>query len=161
MGLLQSGRAAQHVAFCGRFAENQESAACRRSSLMRKWTAASLLMVVLMLMSAPIAFALPGREAQSRVPMCCRKGGRHHCSAMQTESSSTAGPTWSALPQHCPLYPGQAPLVVVDAKLFVPAPRAALFAAIWSHPAIQAQTEALYRISFDRSRLKRGPPVLI
>ncbi|HTJ28901.1 MAG TPA: hypothetical protein VL346_00275 [Acidobacteriaceae bacterium] len=127
---------------------------------MRKWTAASLLMVVLMLLSAPVAFALPGRTAESLVPACCRKVGKHHCS-MQTQASPGAGSTWSALPQHCPLYPGQAPQVVVDAKFFVPAAGAAFFAAMWSHPAIQAQTEARYRIAFDRSRLKRGPPVQI
>jgi hypothetical protein len=32
------------------------------------------------------------------------------------------------------------------------------FGCILSHPTIHAQTEARYRISFSRSRQKRGPP---
>ncbi len=38
---------------------------------------------------------------------------------------------------------------------------ASVFAELYSHSAVHAQTEAKYRISSDRSRQKRGPPTLI
>lgn len=35
-----------------------------------------------------------------------------------------------------------------------------IFAAVVSHPVVQQQTEARFRISFERSRQKRAPPSL-
>jgi hypothetical protein len=35
------------------------------------------------------------------------------------------------------------------------------FAALASHPAVQTQTQALARISHDRSGQKRGPPLFL
>jgi hypothetical protein len=40
-------------------------------------------------------------------------------------------------------------------------PAQVVFAAIVSHPAAHAQTEARYRISFSRAWQKRGPPALL
>jgi hypothetical protein len=37
----------------------------------------------------------------------------------------------------------------------------AIFAELVSHPSIHRQTEAKYRVSFSRSRQKRGPPVVL
>ena len=43
--------------------------------------------------------------------------------------------------------------------LYTPPASGLFYAGILSHPVIAAQTEAHYRVAYDRSRLKRGPPV--
>jgi len=119
-----------------------------------------MLLLVLSLLSAPIAFGFTTGTPESRLPACCRKGGKHHCME-QMGGVQGSGPAFTAAPHHCPLYPGCVTPGFTDAKLFVPAPGAAFFAAIVSHPTLQAQTEARYRIASERSRLKRGPPALL
>ncbi len=59
--------------------------------------------------------------------------------------------------QRCPYAP-EAP-AIVHLTAFTPAPNEAVFAGLVSHPSVHAQIAAQYRISFDRSRQKRGPPV--
>jgi len=95
-------------------------------------------------------------SSEPKLPACCRANGKHHClSAGARESSS--GPAFHA--GRCAAFP-------VDFTTTPPAstatvkPAQAIFAAVVSHPATQPQTEALARLSFDRSSQKRGPPVL-
>jgi hypothetical protein len=59
----------------------------------------------------------------------------------------------------CPLYQG-APFTPAGGYVAVLKNSGAVFGALVSHPAIQVQTEAGYRISSSRSSQKRGPPVL-
>jgi len=74
-------------------------------------------------------------------------------------TAGTSGQALQAAPQHCPYYPtGSA--VPVHSFAAVPQSAQTFFAAIQSHPAVHAQTEARYRVSFSRSSQKRGPPVL-
>jgi hypothetical protein len=54
-----------------------------------------------------------------------------------------------------------APPAIVILRSFKPSTAAAIFAGIARHPAAAPQTEAQRRISFDRSRQKRGPPAQI
>jgi hypothetical protein len=70
------------------------------------------------------------------------------------------GVTVAAPSQHCPLYPKNVVPHLSRLNFFVPQPGALAFAALQSHAAVLAQTEARYRIAFDRSRLKRGPPAI-
>lgn len=68
----------------------------------------------------------------------------------------SGGAGWSSLKSKCPSYPkaiavaGTGRLFVVQAEM--------RFADVVAHPTARPQTEARYRISFDRSRQKRGPP---
>lgn len=124
---------------------------------MRQWTAASVLLVVLSLWGTPVVSAFTSRLPEDNLPVCCRRGGKHHC-MMQRMMEPGSGPVFVAPPQHCPLYPKSVVPGPPRLNLFVPAPCAMFFAAVQSHPAFAAQTEARYRIAFDRSRLKRGPP---
>jgi len=81
---------------------------------------------------------------------------------MQMMMDSGSGLRFAAPPQHCPLYPKSVLAGPTRLSLFVPAQSAAFFsAAVQAHPSSAAQTEARYRIAFDRSRLKRGPPSLL
>jgi hypothetical protein len=57
----------------------------------------------------------------------------------------------------CPYCPS-AP-VATHNELLAPPMRDAVFASLVSHPSGVAQTESMRRISRDRSRQKRGPPV--
>ena len=60
----------------------------------------------------------------------------------------------------CCSYP-KATAATTDTNIGAPVNSAAIFAAIVSHPAVHAQTEARYRISFARSSQKRGPPAFL
>ena len=103
---------------------------------------------------APAVFA----DAQSNLPECCRRGGKHHC-AMASDDAPVADVSLRTTPQRCPLYPGA---LATPAGEFVAILNSSgqIFGALLSHPAIHLQTEAGYRISLGRSAQKRGPPVL-
>jgi len=127
---------------------------------MRQLTAASVLLALLSLWGLPVVSAFTGRLSEDNLPACCRRNGKHHC-MMQMAPSTDSRPAFSGTPQHCPLFPKGVLPGPTRLNLFAPAPSATFFAAVQSHPAFAAQTEARYRIAFDRSRLKRGPPRLI
>ena len=67
-----------------------------------------------------------------------------------------SGNGFAALKERCPSYP-RAVAVAGSVHVFV-AETQMRFAEIVAHPSAQPQTEARYRISFGRSRQKRGPP---
>jgi hypothetical protein len=116
---------------------------------MRRFAAAVLLGWINFLLI--FAAVLPA-AAESNLPACCRRLGKHGCSM----TSSTAGPALQAA--LCPLYPrGHA--VPAQAKASgVPTP-VSTFAITVSHSALLPQTETRYRTSYSRDWQKRGPPV--
>jgi hypothetical protein len=117
---------------------------------------------------APLALA----DSEANLPACCRRNGAHHCSMkgsmpgemqsgeMEESVPSTDGTAFYFARQCCPACPGtaaasnQGPVAVLRNS-------AAIFAGLVSHPSIQPQTEARYRVAFSRSRQKRGPPVVL
>jgi hypothetical protein len=118
----------------------------------RSW-AILLLAVFSFTLIGPAVFA----SADAKLPACCARGGKHHCSSMSTVD--TPGQAFQATRQPCPYYPkGGAVPVHTYAALHYGSQT--FFASIQSHPAVHAQTEAQYRTSFSRSRQKRGPPIL-
>ena len=121
---------------------------------MRRVSAISVLFAIAFLLIAPLAFA----ETESRLPACCRRNGAHHC----IEASRTAAPglVSQIVGDKCPLYPvTAAPPVSPSAALHANA--SAIVARLVSHSSIRFQTEARFRSSCIRSRLKRGPPSLL
>ncbi|HVJ08638.1 MAG TPA: hypothetical protein VM554_09650 [Acidisarcina sp.] len=73
-----------------------------------------------------------------------------------SQASAAAGTNVSAMDTKCPYWPGSLPCIShVPAALDV---AAAIDAQVVSHPASSPQTQAKRRISFSRSRQKRGPP---
>jgi hypothetical protein len=92
-------------------------------------------------------------DANSALPSCCRRDGRHHCAM-----TGKAGVQLTR--QKCSNYPeaGAAPACF---KTLAAKPSHTLYAAILTYPAGHAQTEARYGASFNRSRQKRGPPTLL
>jgi hypothetical protein len=104
-----------------------------------------------------------GALGQSTLPACCRRGGAHHCemsaafrALLQRELDGET--RISARPQACPYSQGS--LAAAHLQTLTAGTRA-LDAAFSLHPpSAAAQAECLRRISFDRSRQKRGPPTL-
>jgi hypothetical protein len=118
------------------------------------------LLAISLLMLCGLPFALPlfgANAAEANLPVCCRRNGKHHCMAMNMDSSQ--GSSTRTVSEKCP-YSIAPPAILVHPP-FTPSTAASVFAGIARHPAASPQTEARLRISFDRSRQKRGPPAQI
>lgn len=128
---------------------------------MRRFTAASVLLLVLSLWSAPLLSALTTRSPEDNLPACCRKNGKHHCMMMQMMMRNAGSGTALSAPfQPCPLFPRSVALNLPFQHLFAPPVRSAFVAKFLSSPIMAAQTETRFHVSFDRARSKRGPPSL-
>jgi len=101
---------------------------------------------------APMVFAA---GAQSNLAACCRRNGQHQC-ASHHETGSGNG--WQTA--RCPAFPSGKSLPAAR-HAAAPAAAPAIYAGVVSHPAVQEQTRALGRISYDRSGQKRGPPLFL
>ncbi len=121
---------------------------------MRRILAISLLLLLGLPLVAPL-FADGAAEAS--VPACCRRDGKHHCMMMQMESQSGDGVRLAAVRERCPYCPTVP--VTPHLDFAMDAGETTICSAVVSHPCGVAQTEARLRISFDRSRQKRGPPL--
>jgi hypothetical protein len=131
-----------------------------RQAILRKFLAILMLAIIGGFYAAPLLQAASS-DPDAGLPACCRRHGKHHCAMMDRylKSIDSGTPQVRTTPQHCPLYPhsSNAPVVRYDAGL---APSPAIFAQVVSYPAVHPQTHAVYRLSLDRSRQKRGPPSL-
>ena len=92
-------------------------------------------------------------DEDSNLPACCRRLGEHHCVIAATGEAGF-------IQERCPHFPSGSASLAASGMVAV-TPAQAVFAAIVSHPAAHAQTEARYRISFSRAWQKRGPPALL
>jgi hypothetical protein len=120
-------------------------------AVVRRIMAGLLLAVFSFSLIAPALLA----DEDSNLPACCRRLGEHRC-ALANPASQGA----SFIQERCPHFPsGSAALAASEMASVTPSQ--AVFAAIVSHPAAHAQTEARYRISFSRAWQKRGPPALL
>jgi hypothetical protein len=127
---------------------------------MRRITTISVLLLLLSYSGAPFVAAVT-QESGAELPACCRRGGKHHCAMMldvHLRAHSSGAPAFSAPPTHCPFYPQGLPQSWVPFSAAILPGNGAAYASPRSHPACHAQTDAHFRVSFDRSRQKRGPP---
>ena len=115
----------------------------------------SAILLVGLLSFSLISPAVLAWDAYSSVPACCKRAGQHHCTMTATQSESSSGP--SAEAAKCPYYPA-AKGVPANPTVSLPGTSRAIFAGLVNHPASRPQTEALGRISYSRTRQKRGPP---
>ena len=113
--------------------------------------------LVLLYWLGPLMALVPA-SAESRLPACCRRGGRHHCMMNMAERAALEdGHThWSAPASKCPIFPDQLRAAHTPLSLYQSIPVS--FISFASHPNGVAQSESKRRISLDRSRSKRGPP---
>jgi hypothetical protein len=121
--------------------------------LVRRILSVSLLLLFSLPLISPL-FAVDA--AGTNLPACCRKDGKHHCMMVRSESQDGSGLHVSTVRERCPY--GPAVPVASHVDFFSEASVVTAFAGSVSHPTGIVQTEARLRISFDRSRQKRGPP---
>ncbi|HLK65147.1 MAG TPA: hypothetical protein VKU19_17010 [Bryobacteraceae bacterium] len=103
---------------------------------------------------ALISPAVLASDAGNAVPACCRRAGEHGC-ALRSSQNAPLG--YSAQAARCRFFP-PAKSTTPGRVTAVPAMSQAFFAGVISHPASRPQIQALYRISYSRSRQERGPP---
>jgi hypothetical protein len=96
-------------------------------------------------------------DADSDLPACCRRGGRHQCAMSDMGDENAPGTTVRAARSRCPMFPESASGVTSTLE-YTPSPSAGLTIALVCMPVAESQAEALFRVSFARSRQKRGPP---
>ena len=109
--------------------------------------------LLLVLFSLPLTSPLFA-DADSKLPACCRRAGKHGC-ALQEPSSGLAVKDRST----CPNYP-KADAVPAHSKIILRRGFEKISALAPADPAIRKLAEANPPISFVRSHHKRGPPIL-
>jgi hypothetical protein len=97
--------------------------------------------------------AFAASTGSSNLPACCLKSGKHHCAGGMGQDGV------QTLAQKCPLV--QHASVPAGGTSVPPSTAAFIFAGLVSHPAGSPQIESQRRISFSRSRQKRGPPAFL
>lgn len=130
---------------------------------MRRALASLLLGLISFPLIAPVLLA----DADSDLPACCRRDGKHRCSMgpMGMEDTLTGQapapvPAVSPIRPKCPCYPATITASGESSVGFLKSFQA-VCPSLVSHPASGTQTEALYRLSFSRCRHKRGPPAFL
>jgi hypothetical protein len=124
---------------------------CFTLVIVRRLMAILLLAILGFTLGTPLlAFAA---EGEGKMPVCCRKDGQHRCVAMK----ATSGNQSILIGGKCPYFPKATTLASSTIK-FVPV-ASIFYVEALRHPGYSPQTEAHLRISFDRSRQKRGPPL--
>lgn len=116
----------------------------------RRALSISLLLLFSFTLMSPL---LASDVVQANLPACCRRAGKHHCA--MPDSNSEQRKSVGIVAEKCPYIP--AAIAALHLPVLAPPAKAAVFAGLIAHP-IHAQMAAQYRISFDRSRQKRGPP---
>ncbi len=124
---------------------------------MRRLIAITLLLFVGLPLLSPL-FAASATN-NTLLPACCRRNGTHHCAMLMQHGLDNDDGKAHLDAEHsqCPFYPASISYSSAhfDPPLFEEAAEVSLPVGLAE---IVAQTEARYRISFDRARQKRGPP---
>jgi len=125
---------------------------------MRRTIAVFMLLIFGSFLSAPLLVA--SSNPSNNLPACCRRTGKHHCMMRLIEDDSGTTQV-SAPPEKCPFFPQTWQETQVQKHFIAPDVAESIYAALQSHPACHVQSDAQQRISFDRSRQKRGPPAAL
>jgi hypothetical protein len=134
--------------------------------MLRRLLSILLFGATLLPLVAPILSS--GAMAQSTLPACCRRAGKHHCAMSAATTTNLIGDKTDSASRHvrvsapcekCPY--SQRSLGAVHLQVFTAAAIVSPRACVLHAPSATAQAECLRRISFDRSRQKRGPPSLL
>jgi hypothetical protein len=117
----------------------------------------ALAILLLCVLGLPLCASALGLGAQTQLPICCRRGGMHHCVEMEAMDAASGGAP--AVRMTCPAFPRMAAQAHTGVWSFDGA--GTVSATVVTQTAAMGQVEAGYRISFGRARQKRGPPVHI
>ncbi len=123
-----------------------------------------LSITLLLVLSLPLFASVFGSaQAESRLPLCCRRGGAHACAGMSDASGAMSGTM--SMPRSgdrpvvrmaCTAYPPSLGQVHTGGWSFTATPAMADAAVVESF--VAGQVEAGFRISQGRAWQKRGPP---
>jgi hypothetical protein len=116
---------------------------------------ALLLLALFSLSLIGAAASQPDEDAGT--PACCRRLGKHHCASKAMQTQNSGGISIRTIGEKCPYSGWSATLTLDRHATDIPVARA-FYANVLSHPTPQIQNEVRRRISFHRSRQKRGPP---
>jgi hypothetical protein len=111
-----------------------------------------LSIVILLLLVFPLVVPAMAQSPQAHVLLCCRQHGAHHCMTITYTESPT-------LRRSCPAAHGASAVAHSAAWMIGAAHQTSAANAIEELKV--RQVEAGYRISFYRSRQKRGPPASV
>jgi hypothetical protein len=111
---------------------------------------------LMMLFSWTLIAPLFASDADTNLPPCCRRNGKHHCMMRRMERLNGKETGFTSVSEKCPCLP--ASTCAVHSPTFKPEAGARFYAEAAFHPAYSPQTEVRSRISFLRSHQKRGPP---
>jgi hypothetical protein len=112
-------------------------------------------LTLLLLSSVDLAAPFLMPDAQSALPPCCRRDGKHHC-AMMDMIDGDGSPKLA--PSRCPLFSRHG--LVANIQAAAPVQFTSIASLVFTRPEASAQPEILFRISYARSRQERGPPLL-
>src|SRR5690348_10828468 len=114
-------------------------------------------MLLLAVFSFPlIGAALASSPADSDLPACCRRDGKHHCGMGESKPGSQAGSAWQSA--RCPSFPSVKALPSAHDAAGVTPPTNGIIAPAPAHRTLCPQAAPVQRASFDLDRQKRGPP---
>ena len=118
---------------------------------MRRVFASLLVALFSFSLIAPAVFA---SDSDSKLPACCRRDGKHHCSLM-AKAASQSGPALRSGP--CVYFPTAR---ATPASQFsgLPGVSRAILTGVQVGPASFCRPESLSRISYSQAGQKRGPP---
>jgi hypothetical protein len=120
-------------------------------------------LAILLLLGFSVSLISPvlSADSESKLPSCCRRDGKHHCSMTNPTEGKSQKPSLAlkGARAKCPLYPPGA--MPATAKASASHPAFVLPAPAPSQPPAVAQPEARFHLSFSRACQKRGPPLLI
>jgi hypothetical protein len=114
------------------------------------------MLLVALFSFSPIAPAVFASDGDSRLPACCRRGGKHGCAMMASQPASPSGHAVQAAT--CRLFPPAKAIAPVR-TVSLSAVSRATFAELPSHPASRSQADAVYRIAYNRAGQQRAPPI--
>ena len=98
----------------------------------------------------------------AKLPVCCRRDGKHHCAMTNMgdlQESPSSGLALRAGQPRCPNYPTTGAVPTQSQTVQLKGSQA-ISPLIPSHRAIQEQTETHLHLSLNSSHPKRGPPIL-
>ncbi|MBW4026938.1 MAG: hypothetical protein HIU93_06005 [Acidobacteria bacterium] len=115
----------------------------------------ALLLLFGLMPAAPLFASTP---TEASLPACCRRNGNHHCAMSMAggAAAATSGRTIAKVPERCPCLPKSTAPASSSSLSQPTAFRQTVSLHIQQNSPQQA--EARYRLSFSRTRQKRGPP---
>jgi hypothetical protein len=119
---------------------------------------ASAVLLLALFSFSLISPAVSASDADSKLPACCRRHGKHHCTTPAKGSQSTSGPTVQA--GKCPFFPVSEAVpkyrMIAGAAISL-----AEFEQLVIHQACIRPTESLRHGFHSRAHQKRGPPSFV